>query len=262
MNRGYTKSWRKRWDKDYCQDLLLFVMMQYFIDHANWRDTEIYFPNVGAIPLKRGDHLFSTRKLSMKLRVHRQRIRTKLKMLENIGFLTRRTTHRYTIISVVNYDIYQSDDERANPPTNQQLTQSKPSTNPPLTIDKKDKNIVSISKKENPPGGLFKKTEKNKMQKIEDLCNQLNEICLGNRNRFNVKQWVMGCISRNVHPDAIIEATESAIANYDTINDLWAWCDKIVEIKSGNYHEADAAKHSEAQKQELSELIKDIGCTE
>jgi hypothetical protein len=32
--------------------------MDFFIDHANYKDTEIYFPNVGTIPVKRGQRVF------------------------------------------------------------------------------------------------------------------------------------------------------------------------------------------------------------
>ena len=38
MNRGYTKRWRKKRDKGYHQDPLLWVMMDYFIDYANYKE--------------------------------------------------------------------------------------------------------------------------------------------------------------------------------------------------------------------------------
>jgi hypothetical protein len=139
MHRGYTKHWRKRWEKDYCKDHLLWVMMDYFIDHANYKDTEIFFPNIGTIPLKRGEHIFSTVKLAEKLGVDRQRVRSKLKILKNIKFLTSRPTNRYTKVFVINYDTYQPQDMQVNQQTNQQLTSTQPATNQQLTIDKKVK---------------------------------------------------------------------------------------------------------------------------
>ena len=35
MHRGYTKRWRKRWDKGYHKDPVLWIMMDYFIDFAH-----------------------------------------------------------------------------------------------------------------------------------------------------------------------------------------------------------------------------------
>lgn len=58
MHRGYTKRWRKRWDKNYHHDPLLWMLMDFFIDFANYKDSEVFFPNVGVIPLKRGQHIF------------------------------------------------------------------------------------------------------------------------------------------------------------------------------------------------------------
>jgi uncharacterized phage protein (TIGR02220 family) len=119
--------------------------MDYFIDHANYKDTEIYFPNVGVIALKRGQHIFGTRKIAEKLRVDRQRIRTKLTKLKNIGFLTLQPTHQYTIATVINYDTYQPSELEANPLTNQELTQAKPSPNPQLTRHNKDKKEKKVN---------------------------------------------------------------------------------------------------------------------
>jgi hypothetical protein len=124
-------------------------MMEYFIDHANYKDSEIFLPNVGLIPLKRGQHIFGTRKLAVKLGVDRQRIRTKLIKLKNIEFLTLKPTHLYSIATVINYDIYQPSELEANPLTNQDLTQSKPSPNPQLTTPNKDKKVNKEKNKYN-----------------------------------------------------------------------------------------------------------------
>jgi len=139
MHRGYTKRWRKRWDKGYHHDPILWLLMDYFIDHANHKDKEIYFPGIGKIPLKRGQHIYGTNKLAEFLGVSRQRIRTKLKILENIGFLTIKTTNKYSIASVINYDIYQPLPEEIKQQTNQQLSSSQPAPNQQLTTPNKDK---------------------------------------------------------------------------------------------------------------------------
>ena len=163
MHRGYTKRWRKRWDKDYCQDHLLFTMMEYFIDHANYRDTEVFFPNIGTIPLKRGEHIFSTVKLAAKLGVDRQRIRSKLKILKNIKFLTSQSTNRYTKVFVINYNIYQPEDKETNQPNYHQETSTQPATNQQLTTDKKVNKDKKVKNKPPyiPPGGIDLKSNGN-----------------------------------------------------------------------------------------------------
>ena len=96
--------------------------MEYFIDHANYKDTEIYFPNIGLIPLKRGQHIFGTLKLAEFMGVDRQRVRSKLKILKNIEFLTIKSTNRYSIATIINYDTYNPLKNETNQLTDQQLT--------------------------------------------------------------------------------------------------------------------------------------------
>ena len=104
MNRGYTKRWRKRWDKGYHTDIYLWLLMDYFIDFANYKDKKIYFPGCGMVSLKRGQHIFGYRKASEFLNISFSMVRRKIKLLETIGFLTLKATHQYSIATVINYD--------------------------------------------------------------------------------------------------------------------------------------------------------------
>jgi hypothetical protein len=203
MHRGYTKRWRKRWDKEYHKDLLLFALMEYFIDHANYKDTEVYFPNAGLIPLKRGQHVFGTRKLSGFFGVDRQRIRTKLTKLKNIKFLTLRSTHLYSIATVINYDTYQLSESDANPLTNQDLTQSKPSPNPQLTTPNKDKkvnkekNIYTSSRFAEWWSVYPKKNDKKKCLakwKVRKLDAMADKLIADVGRRINTQKWKDGFI--------------------------------------------------------------------
>jgi len=120
-------------------------MMEYFIDHANYKDKEIYFPNIGLLALERGQHVFSAMKIAEKLGVSRQSVRSKLKILKNIKFLTIQTTNRFSIASVINYDIYQSANDEPNQQTNPCLTSSQPTANQQLTTPNKDKKVKKVN---------------------------------------------------------------------------------------------------------------------
>jgi len=126
MHRGYTKHWRKIWDNGYHKDPLLMVMIQYFIDFSAFKKTRVFQKGIGIIELDRGEWLISERKLSEFFGVDRQQIRTRIDQLETLEFLTRQSTHRITKIKVINYDLYQSGEDQANPVINPNLTQSKP----------------------------------------------------------------------------------------------------------------------------------------
>lgn len=150
MHRGYTKAWRKRWDKGYHQDHLLWVLMDYFIDFAAYRDKEIYKKGVGKINLKRGEWIFTYRELADFMAVNPRRIRTCIQRLSKMQFSTHKATHQYTILKVINYDTYQPKELLTDTHTDTDQTQHRHSidTPPPITPiivtkkDKKDKNIV------------------------------------------------------------------------------------------------------------------------
>jgi hypothetical protein len=128
MHRGWTKRWRKRWDTGYHRDPLLWVIMSWFIDHANHTDKTLFIAGK-KLTVKRGQRVYSQPRLAEFFGVGRRQIRTRLDVLENIGFLTNKTTKKYSIATVLNYDKYQGNDEGERPSnrptTDQQATKTK-----------------------------------------------------------------------------------------------------------------------------------------
>lgn len=112
MHKGYTIRWRKRWDKGYHEDHLLWVMMDWFIDHAAHENKEVYLKNYGIVKIKRGQVIFGLLSISRYLRTSIKRIRVRLKILEKIEFLAIRRTNRFSIATILNYDKYQDKELR------------------------------------------------------------------------------------------------------------------------------------------------------
>ena len=109
MNKsGWVKHYRKKWDNGYHKDWLLWIMMDYFIDFANHEDKEIFIFGIGKVTIKRGQHLFGTRKLANFLGAPRHQIRTRLEVMKDSDFISIKSTHKYSIATVLNYDKYQS----------------------------------------------------------------------------------------------------------------------------------------------------------
>lgn len=78
------------------------------------------------ITLRPGQFTFSQRKAAKELNMGRQEIRTALAFLIKAGNLTHSSTHQYSIITIVNWDVYQGKATEANPLTNQILTHCQP----------------------------------------------------------------------------------------------------------------------------------------
>jgi hypothetical protein len=99
---------------------------------ANWKDGQGW-DGVRPVAIPRGSFMTSRESLAKGARVSEQTVRTALRNLENAGFLTKRSTKRHTVISIVNYESYQSREVQGNQPVNQPLTNGQPAANQPLT---------------------------------------------------------------------------------------------------------------------------------
>ena len=92
------------------------------------------------IEIKRGTFITSPEKLSNKLGIKYQSVRTCLMRLEKTGEINKQSTNKYTIITVNNYDSYQGEQQTKKSKSNKQLTINQQTTNKQLTTDKNEKN--------------------------------------------------------------------------------------------------------------------------
>ena len=100
------------------------VTMRVFLHcilRANWKDGKWR-----GIEIKRGSFVTSRRKLAEELSLTEREVRTALDHLETTNEVTKYATAKYTVITVVKYDDYQTSDQ-----LNDQQTTSKTSNNRP-----------------------------------------------------------------------------------------------------------------------------------
>lgn len=69
-----------------------------------------------------------------------QNVRTALKRFEKYKFLTDESTNKNRLITIVNWNLYQSGKDESNNQANKQLTGNQQATNKQLTTNKNDKN--------------------------------------------------------------------------------------------------------------------------
>jgi hypothetical protein len=135
MHRGYIKTWRKIEDWGWYTDSKMVHLLIHFILKANYKDS--FFRG---IKIKRGQLVSGTLSLSKNTGIARQSIRTCIERLKSTNDIKVQSTNKFSIITVCNYDTYQSDEEKINQhknnSSNQQLTNNQPTTNQQLTTSK------------------------------------------------------------------------------------------------------------------------------
>ena len=116
---------------------------------ANWKDGTKKLSWLGR-PLLRGEVLIGTKALADESGFGRQVIRDRLFVLEDYHMVRHIcnpvSNPAGTVLSIVNYDLYQAAMEDSNPVSNPAITQQKPDQKKV----KKEKNKKKINKKEKP----------------------------------------------------------------------------------------------------------------
>ena len=129
--QGYIKLYRSLLEWDWFQDANTFRVFIYCLLKANhetkkWQGVEI----------KPGQFITSYEKIATDLNIGVQSVRTSIKKLNLTGELTNKTTSRYSMITVKNWNRFQE----TNKQSNNQLTNNQQSTNNQLTTNNNDKN--------------------------------------------------------------------------------------------------------------------------
>lgn len=121
INRNF-KNWG--WYKN----LVVKSVFLHLVIYASYCDETI-----GGRSVKRGQIITTRKKLCDELGLTEQQVRTALNHLKNTKEITCQSTRKFTLITITNYDRYQSEDTADttnNQPTdNQQATENSPSNN-------------------------------------------------------------------------------------------------------------------------------------
>ena len=171
---GFIKLHRKLvawgWYQDYVvKDVFLHLLLTANFKDTSWRKQE----------LKAGQLVTSYKKLADNLGFSVQHIRTAIGKLKSTGEITAKTTNKYTIITVVNWEDYQGTEdfttsESTSESTNNQQTNNKQSTNNQQQR-KNDKNVRSkkeTSKEKSSPADAAWASAGLTREQYEELKNQ------------------------------------------------------------------------------------------
>ena len=128
MNHGYVKFWRKALDAGWLKNHELWVFWSYCLLKASHKK---YTVIVGCqrVDLLPGQFVMGRRKASEETGLTEREIRTCLALLKKWENVTSRTTNKFTVITVINWNAYQSNKTANDQHNDQQATSGRPHTN-------------------------------------------------------------------------------------------------------------------------------------
>jgi len=125
----------------------------------------------------RGQLITSHSNLANDLGLTIQNVRTSISKLKKSENVTVKSTSKFTMLSVCNYDTYQSQDSSANTPANKPLTDDQQTTNKRLTTNKNDKNAKNV-----------KNEKKSDIHCVENLNARLIKLISPNARRTELNR--------------------------------------------------------------------------
>lgn len=176
--QGYIKLHRSLLDWEWYNDSVVKDVFLHLLLSANHKDNKYK-----GIEIKKGQLLTGRLKLASDLNFTEMQIRTALKKLKSTNEITIKTTSKYSIISIKNWDKYQQDNQQDN----QQTTNKQPTNNQQITTNNNEKNDKND------------KNEKNifvipKIEEIKKYCNERNNKInpLQFYDYYQSKGWMIG----------------------------------------------------------------------
>lgn len=138
MHTGYIKLWRKFKETSFFKNPNAAHLAIYLLLECNHEPKKRIWNNE-EITINKGQCLTGRQKISFDTGLSEQETRTAIAILKNVGFLTSKSTNRFTLITIDKYGDYQ--EISTSKSTNKQPTSNQQATTPyTLKNDKNDKN--------------------------------------------------------------------------------------------------------------------------
>lgn len=138
MDNGWIKLHRKITEWEWFTDRNVLQVFIYLLSTANHSDQ-----NWKGVAVKRGQRITSIDKISKNCNLTSMQVRTAIKKLISTGEITSKTTNKFTLITVENYELYQApddeDNKQNNKQRNKQITNKQQTDNKQITTNKNDK---------------------------------------------------------------------------------------------------------------------------
>jgi len=216
-NEGYIKIYRKLKDWEWFTDSVTLMVFIYCLTSANWKDGKFK-----GIDVPRGSFITGRKKMAERLNISEQSLRTAINHLKSTNEITIKSTNKFSLVTIVNWEKYQDFEEELTNKTTNKMSNEQPTTNQQLTTIEERNNI----KRNN---NIFIKPT---LEEVRAYCEERNNNVDPETfiNFYESKGWLIG---KNKMKDwkAAVRTWEKNRKEKQAINqtDLYRKC------KSGNY---------------------------
>lgn len=189
---GWIKLHRKFIEWEWYKDINTKVIFLHLLLKANHKDQKWQ-----GLDIKRGQLITGRKSISLETGISEQSIRTSLNKLKSTNEITIHSNNKNSIITILNYDLYQNESE-----DNQQLTSNQPATNQQLTTNNNDNNDNNTYSEPDEKKYVGKPTED-----PQEAINLTNEIAsyfdVSEKNNFHNYKLIGNFVRKNLNDDKL-----------------------------------------------------------
>lgn len=127
MRQGYIRLYRKSLDSGLIRSHNAWILFTYCLLKATHQEYKAVVGNQ-EILLQPGQFIFGRRMAAEETGLTERQIRTALQSLINLKILTSKTTNKFSIITIINWDIYQAPEPENDQQNDQHVTSNRPHT--------------------------------------------------------------------------------------------------------------------------------------
>ncbi len=171
MNEGWVRLYRKFLDWEWFELSDMVKIFTYFLLKANYEDKKWK-----GIDVKRGQLITGRKQLSIDLKMSERKVRTCIERLKLTSEITIKSTNKYSIITINNYNSYNIKDDEERP--TKRPTKDQQKTNKRPQLKKKKKNIKNNNKQI-----IFKKEQEFK-KGLEEFSGKYSEKMLDEFSKY------------------------------------------------------------------------------
>ena len=171
---GYIKIHRKMLNWGWYDEPNVVAVFLHLLLISNYKTTE--WRGIKILP---GQCIIGRKALAKTLKLSEQQIRTALDKLESTHEINRKTTNKFTVVTIENWAKYQLDENE----NNQQITNKQPTNNQQITTPKESKEIKNI---------VLDETPKEKIplrKKIPPSIEDIKTYCLERKNGIDAEKF-------------------------------------------------------------------------
>lgn len=155
---GYIKLFRTMQEWEWYSDPITKAVFLDLLLNANYKDGRFK-----GVEVKRGQVVIGRKAMAERLGISEQSVRTAINHLKSTNELTSKSTNKFTLVTIENYEKYQGDILESTSKSTSKLTNNQPTTNQQLTTSKKVrreeekeiKNYLRENREKSDNGGAF-----------------------------------------------------------------------------------------------------------